>query len=81
MTLFQSLHQLHWLPLSARGVALEESKPFDRRDQIRALAATWGPWASLKLAVVCGSAASKLRNSIRAVSGALLSCSGLEDAL
>ena len=47
-----------------------------------ALATTQGPWASPSLAVAFGASAVgvKLRHSMRAVSGAPLSSSGLEEA-
>ena len=60
----------------------------DRREcrgfESRSIADTYmyGPWASSSLAVACGpTERMKLRHSIRAASGALLSSSELEDAL
>src|SRR6218665_1713286 len=63
--------------------SLVESTPFVRRvvSSNPALATTEGPWASPSLAVACGASGVKLRHSIRAVWGAPLSSSGLQEAL
>ena len=64
-----------------RGGALVESIPFNRRvvGSNPALAATQGPWASPRSCLWRFGV--KLWQSIRAVSGARLSNSGLEEAL
>ena len=46
-----------------------------------ALAVTYGPFASPSLAVTCDAFDVILRHSVRAVSGELLSSSGLEEVL
>jgi len=63
------------------GGSLVDWMPFVRRvvGSNSTLAATFGPWASPSLAVACTwRFGVKLRHSIRAVSGAPLSSSGLE---
>jgi len=68
-----------------RGGALVESKPVNRREgrglELRSTAATQGPFRKSFTHSCLWRFGVNLRHSIRAVSGALLSSSGLNEAL